>query len=89
MKRFFPLLLIVLGATIGAVIGHTQVLCQDGACAMTGSWYGGALTGGLLGLILGNLFVGSGCSGCQSGACDAHTAPEATPEPTDKEKDTA
>ncbi len=53
MKRLlFP----IIGAGIGAAIGYSQVLCPDGQCALTGSWYGGALIGGMLGM----MFTGGG-----------------------------
>jgi hypothetical protein len=53
MKR---LIAVLIGAVAGAVIGYTQVLCPGGQCALTGSWYGGAVIGGTLGL----LFTGGG-----------------------------
>lgn len=37
-------------AVIGAAIGYAGVLCPGGACAITGSWWGGAAIGGVLGL---------------------------------------
>lgn len=40
------------GAVIGGAVGYSQVLCPNGACVFTGSWYGGAMFGGLLGLML-------------------------------------
>lgn len=45
-----PLLGISLGAVFGAAIGHSQLLCPDGQCAITGSWYGGAMFGGIMGM---------------------------------------
>ena len=42
---------ILIGAGIGAAIGYSQVICPSGQCALTGSWYGGALLGGVLGLV--------------------------------------
>lgn len=51
-------------ALAGAAIGYSQVLCPDGQCSITGTPYGGAIFGGVLGLAvmssLGNSFtVGS------------------------------
>ncbi|MEM6260003.1 MAG: DUF6132 family protein [Planctomycetota bacterium] len=40
----------VLFAATGAAIGYSQVLCPDGQCSITGTPYGGALFGGVLGL---------------------------------------
>ena len=37
-------------ALIGGAIGYSQVLCPDGQCSITGTPYGGALFGGILGL---------------------------------------
>ena len=48
MKRILGL---VIGAGIGAAIGYSQLFCPDGQCALTGSWYGGAAIGGLLGTV--------------------------------------
>lgn len=39
---------VVAGAAIGGAVGFSQLLCPSGSCALTGSWYGGALFGGLL-----------------------------------------
>lgn len=36
----------------GAAIGYSQVLCFNGQCAITGTPYGGALFGGMIGLAL-------------------------------------
>lgn len=47
---------VLIGAGIGAAIGYSQFLCPDGQCALTGSWYGGALVGGMLGTV----FTGGG-----------------------------
>lgn len=58
MKRF--ILAVVIGAGFGTVLGYSQVLCPSGQCALTGSWYGGALLGGLLGGWLGLSFSGHG-----------------------------
>jgi len=37
---------------IGGVVGFTKILCSDGTCAITGSWYGGASMGLFVGLAL-------------------------------------
>ena len=42
-------MLIAAGALIGGAIGFSQVLCPDGQCMITGSWFGGGTIGGLLG----------------------------------------
>jgi len=41
--------LTVAGAVAGALIGAWGILCPDGSCIITGSWFGGGTTGGLLG----------------------------------------
>lgn len=51
MKKLW--LMIGLGALVGGAIGASQVLCPDGSCQITGSWYGGAVIGGWVGLLLG------------------------------------
>ena len=53
MKQFVAILI---GAGLGAAIGYSQFLCPDGTCPLTGSWYGGAVIGGMLGL----MFTGGG-----------------------------
>ena len=65
MKRLLGL---AIGAAIGAGLGHSQVLCTGGECAAIGSWYGGAILGGFLGLMLAG-----GCPACASTSC--RTAP--------------
>lgn len=47
-----PILGVALGSGLGAAIGYSQLLCPDGQCQITGSWYGGALFGGILGMAL-------------------------------------
>jgi hypothetical protein len=42
---------LLIGAGIGAAVGYSQILCFGGQCALTGSWYGGALLGGMLGTV--------------------------------------
>jgi len=37
------------GAVVGAGVGFSGVLCPDGSCAITGTWFGGAAMGGAMG----------------------------------------
>lgn len=37
-------------ALVGGAIGYSQILCADGGCAITGTSYGGAFFGGMIGL---------------------------------------
>ena len=37
-------------ALAGGAVGYSQILCADGGCAITGTPYGGAFFGGMLGL---------------------------------------
>ncbi len=46
----------IVGAGAGGWVGHARLLCFDGQCPLTGSWWGGALIGGLLGLLLVDAF---------------------------------
>lgn len=39
-------------AAIGAAVGYSKILCAGGECAMTGTPYGGAFFGGLLGFAI-------------------------------------
>lgn len=41
---------VALFALAGAAIGYSQILCANGECAITGTPYGGALFGGILGM---------------------------------------
>jgi len=50
-------------AGLGAVVGYMQWLCPDGSCALTGSWWGGATVGGLLGYALHEGFLARGSVG--------------------------
>ena len=43
---------IAIGAALGGSIGYSQLLCPDGSCQITGSWYGGAVIGGWFGFLL-------------------------------------
>lgn len=42
-------MLIAAGALIGGAIGFSKILCPDGQCMITGSWFGGGTIGGMLG----------------------------------------
>ena len=46
-------------AAAGAAIGYSQILCSDTQCAITGTPYGGALFGGLIGLAIMSSFTGN------------------------------
>ncbi len=50
------LMIIAVCAGIGAALGYSQILCPNGQCALTGSWQGGALLGGVIGM----MFSGGG-----------------------------
>jgi hypothetical protein len=39
----------IVGAAIGAGVGYSQIMCPDGGCAITGTWFGGAAMGGAMG----------------------------------------
>lgn len=41
---------ISLFALAGGAIGYSQILCMNGQCSITGTPYGGAIFGGVLGL---------------------------------------
>lgn len=43
---------LIIGAIAGGFVGYSQVFCPDGTCAVTGSWYGGAVLGGFGGTFL-------------------------------------
>jgi hypothetical protein len=45
-----------LGAIGGGLFGYSQVFCSTGQCVLTGSWYGGAVVGGLLGFLAADMF---------------------------------
>jgi len=51
---------LLLGAIIGGGIGYAQWLCPGGSCAITGSWFGGALVGGAGGTFLAGLIPTGG-----------------------------
>lgn len=44
-------LIIIAAVIVGGFIGHSQVLCFNGTCPLTGSWFGGAAIGGVLGFV--------------------------------------
>lgn len=43
---------VCLFALAGAGIGYSKILCAGGECAITGTPYGGAFFGGMLGLVV-------------------------------------
>ncbi len=76
MRRILGL---VLGAVAGGVLGYSQVLCPGGTCPLTGSWLGGALLGGALGLL-----IAGGCPACKTTTCRPPEPKNAEP-PTEPE----
>ncbi len=61
MRRLVGL---VIGVLAGGVLGYYHVLCPGGTCPLTGTWVGGALLGGMLGLLLAG-----GCPACAATTC--------------------
>ena len=55
MKLF---LFIAAGALVGGLVGFSQIMCPDGSCMITGSWFGGGTVGGLLGFAAAGLLPG-------------------------------
>lgn len=49
---------IAAGAVIGGLVGASQIMCPDGQCMITGSWFGGGTVGGLLGFAAAGLLPG-------------------------------
>ena len=41
-------------ALIGAAVGYSKILCLNGQCPITGTFYGGGIVGGVLGLAVMN-----------------------------------
>lgn len=60
MRLLTPLAWLIGGATVGGLVGWSGILCFNGTCAITGSWMGGAVFGGLIGLAI----AGRGCPSC-------------------------
>lgn len=58
---------LAIGITAGALLGYSQILCPTGTCILTGTWYGGAMTGAVLSLIFT-----SGCPLCSAGRCQTN-----------------
>ena len=48
---------LVIGGAIGAAIGSVGV-CATGTCPFTSTWWGGAVLGGLFGLVIANAVAG-------------------------------
>ena len=60
-------------AAIGAAVGYSKILCAGGECAITGTPYGGAFFGGMIGLVVMN---GINASPLQAPAGESPDAPE-------------
>jgi hypothetical protein len=69
---------IAIGAVVGGLIGYSQVLCAGGQCVITGSWYGGAILGGLVGM-----FLTGGCPACATTRCEPRSPQTRPDEPDD------
>lgn len=52
MRFLTPVVWLIGGAAVGALVGWSGLLCADGSCALTGSWLGGAVLGGFGGLAI-------------------------------------
>jgi hypothetical protein len=73
---------VTLFALAGAAIGYSKVLCAGGECAITGTPYGGALFGGIMGLAVMSS-VGNGFPSQSSDQTETQDEPET---PKDKTK---
>jgi thioredoxin 1 len=51
-----PIIGLLIGAAIGGAIGYFG-RCSTGACPLTSTWYGGAIFGGIMGLLIANMFA--------------------------------
>ena len=75
MRRLLGL---ALGLLAGGILGHYHFFCPGGTCPLTSTWLGGAVIGGLLGMLL----LG-GCPAC------AGSSSRTTETPTDQEGKTS
>ena len=64
---------LAIGGVVGAAIGHWGFLCPGGTCPITGSWYGGGVFGGLLGLILSGGCPWCATTKCKTGGAEANS----------------
>lgn len=51
-----PIIGVLIGAAIGGGLGYFGS-CSTGACPLTSTWYGGAIFGAIMGLLIANMFV--------------------------------
>lgn len=61
MRRLIGL---AIGLLAGGILGHYHFFCPGGTCPLTSTWLGGAVIGGLLGMLL----LG-GCPACAGKTC--------------------
>lgn len=64
---------VAIGGVAGGLLGYYHVLCPGGTCPLTGTWIGGALLGGLVGLL-----IAGGCPACSATSC-RRPSPKLTP----------
>lgn len=71
---------ISLFALAGAAIGYSKILCAGGECAITGTSYGGAVFGGVLGMAVMSSLGGMPTQGSSDTPVQDESDPEDKPE---------
>jgi hypothetical protein len=72
MRRLLGL---TIGLLVGGILGHYHFFCPGGTCLLTSTWLGGAVIGGLLGILL--------LGGCPACAGREYRPPKTSTDPED------
>jgi len=67
-------------AAAGAAIGYSKILCAGGECAITGTPYGGAVFGGMLGLAVMSSIGGQSMPTHDAGPTDSDLSETTEPD---------
>lgn len=69
LRKYLPVIIGVAAGAIGGYLYYYFVGCVNGTCAITSNPVVSAVYGGIIGGLLGSVFVRGACCACTAGKC--------------------